>query len=1415
MSTVEFVQHLHSLGVVLTAAGGRLRCSAPKDALTGPLRAELARRKQEILSALTVCRDDTEPLVITPVPREAALPLAVPQERIWFLHQLNPRSSAYTIAPSVRVRGRLSMAAFQRAWDDLVARHEILRTRFPFVNGEPVQFIEPPSPVHIDEIDLCHLPDDERESIALQRAVEEIEKPFDLERGPVFRVVLLRLAAEDHLLVTAIHHIVSDQWSMGVMGRELMELYQARLGARSPRLPELPFQYGDYAYWHREWLNGPRLQGQLSYWKKQLAALKPQELPSDRPRGAGQSNLGARGTLLLPPALLRSLRRFGSEERASLFMVLMAAFKVVMARYTGQDDLAVGVPIANRTVTHVEGLIGTFVNTLVLRTDVSGNPSLREVLARVRQTALDAFANQDLSFERLVSELHLERDVNRPPLFQVLFNVQNAPVDPVRMADLDVTPTRLPRRSAQFDLTISIDTELEGRIGYAYNPALFDRETIEDLFRHFGTVLDQMVRDPEVHVASLDLMSVAERDKVLHTWNQTRRPLVPDETVVTLFARQVAERPDAVAVECNGERLTYRSLDERANRLASYLQARGAGPESLIGICLDRSVDLVVALLAVLKSGAAYLPLDPAFPAERLAFMVADSQARLLLTEKHLSHLLPASGASVICLGAGAAVEGDDDPVEVVEVVDVAPPVATSDRLAYVLYTSGSTGRPKGVQITHRSLTNFLQSMQREPGLSADDRVLSVTTLSFDIAGLELYLPLITGARLRLATRAEATDPATLAGAIEAGAITLMQATPATWRMLLDHGWKGREGLTILCGGEAMVRDLANRLLTRARAVWNMYGPTETTIWSTIERVTPGDDPVSIGRPIANTEMYVLDERLQPVPVGVPGELVIGGDGVARGYLNRPDLTAERFVPDPFTGRPGARLYRTGDLARFRRDGRLECLGRLDQQVKVRGFRIELGEIESVLAGHDSVTNAAVTLRRDRHGEATLVGYVVPVAGTEADMDGLRRHLRDRLPSYMVPSHLVAVDALPLTPNGKIDRAALPAPAPQLAAAADMSTASPVEKTIAGIWSDVLGVPVVGLDDDFFDLGGHSLLAVRLMARIETAFEKKIALATLFDARTVRQLAEVVQGRKAESRWVSLVPVQSEGTKPPFFCVHGVGGEVLAYSALAGHMAPDQPFVAFRASGYDGVSKPLHTIEEQAALYIREMTAYQPEGPYYIGGYSHGGRVALEMALQLEKIGKEVGFLGIMDTTPCPVRHGSLIYLARWLRNLPLWLWYDGRRTSRRGNLDRLRRARQAWRRRVLHSVRSRGVANGERQQTREIGEMMDVERLPEAIRRMYQLDYEAFIAYRPSAKCASVTVFRSQGQPLFGGHEPDLGWGKVTRGSVTVRHIAGNHSSILSEPVVQQLATKLRAALSEAQLVAEKKKQAIIRSTP
>jgi amino acid adenylation domain-containing protein len=1075
----DLVSYLEAEGVVLTADGDRLRCSAPRGTLTPELREQIARHKSALLALLQGRARGDDALVVRPAPSDREILLAVPQERMWFLQQLDPDGVAYNISGATWISGSLSREAMQHAWTLMIRDHASLRTTFPLIDGTPVQRVAPPAEAVVRERDVRGLPEADREAAALAFALEQANAAFDLDRGPLLRLGLVRLAEERYLATVCVHHAVADQWSMGLLGAEFAERYAAFVSGRAPTVRDPSVAYRDFAYWHRLWMDGPRLQGQLAYWRQRLAGLHVTELPADRPRVGYTGGQGRYGVVPLAPALLGRLRQLAASERATLFMVLVAAFKVVMNRYTGQTDLAVGTPIANRTARELEDVVGTFVNTLVFRTDVSGDPTFRELLGRVRETALGAYTNQDLPFDRLVRELQPDRGTNRPPFFQVLFNVQNAPFRRLELPGLQVEVFPLPKRSTQFDLTISIDPQVGHRIVYAYSAALFDAGTIERFFDHYLTVLEAVARDPDARIDAIEMMSAAERRTILHDWNATAQPFPAGDTVVDLFARQAAATPSAPAVVCAGETLDYAALDDRAGRLAGYLRAAGAGPGTLIGLCLDRSPDMVAALLAVLQTGAAYVPLDPAFPPERLRFMLRDSRAAIVVTDSGLRDLVSTdTDARVVCLDTEAGAIGTADRVE--------PGLARADALAYVLYTSGSTGQPKGVEITHGALANFLLSMQREPGLTPADRLLSVTTLSFDIAGLEIYLPLVTGARVVLATRDEATDPARLAALIEAQSATVLQATPATWRMLLDDGWAGRPDLKILCGGEALSRELADRLLASGREVWNMYGPTETTIWSTIARVESGDGPVSIGRPIANTEVYVLDAALRPVPVGVPGELCIGGAGVARGYLGRAELTAARFVADPFSGRAGARLYRTGDLARFRADGRLECLGRIDHQVKIRGFRVELGEIESVLAAHPAIRQAVTAVRDGSGGDKRLVAYVVYEPDQTATVSELRKHAKASLPDYMVPSFFVELSALPLTANGKVDRRALPDPMGAAPAGAEPEPPrTPVERRVAEIWQAALGVPAVGLKDNFFDIGGHSLLSMQVIAHIE------------------------------------------------------------------------------------------------------------------------------------------------------------------------------------------------------------------------------------------------------------------------------------------------------------------------------------------
>lgn len=901
------------------------------------------------------------------------------------------------------------------------------------------------------------------------------------------------------------HHIIFDGWSFGVVQKEVAALYKAFSSGEPSPLPDLPIQYADYAVWQRQWLQGEVLESQLSYWKRHLAgAPAVLELPTDRPRPAVQTFAGRVLTFTLPKALLASLRSLSRREGVTLFMTLLAAFKVLLSRHTGQQDIVVGSPIANRTRVEVEGLIGFFVNTLVLRTDLSRSPTFREVLKRVREVTLGAYSHQDLPFEKLVEELRPERDLSHTPLFQALFVLQNAPMSPPELAGVSLQPYQVRRDTSMFDLSLFLYETEEGLyVAAEYNTDLFEAATIERMASHYRTLLEGVAADTGQPITSLPLLQEAERRQLLVEWNDTASEYPREQRLHQLIEAQVEKTPEAVAVVFEGQQVSYAALNRRANQLAHHLRRLGVGSEVLVGLCMERSVEMVVALLGILKAGGTYVPLDPEFPRERVAFMLADSAAPLLVTQQRLLPELPAHRAQVLCLDT-------DWPSIARESSDNLTPLGNPEQLAYVLYTSGSTGQPKGVQIPHRALVNFLASMQQQPGISEKDVLLAVTTLSFDIAGLELYLPLTAGARVVIASRETASDGQALGEAIERSAATIMQATPATWQLLLAAGWAGQPHLKVLCGGEALPLDLAQQLLSRCGQLWNLYGPTETTIWSTISQVTAVEEKISIGRPIANTEIYILDEQRQPVPAGVPGELCIGGDGLARGYLNRPELTAEKFIAHPFSSAPGARLYRTGDLARYWSDGRIEHLGRLDFQVKLRGFRIELGEIEAVLRQHEAVAEAVVVAREDRIGEKRLVAYVVAQGKAEPSTGELRNHLHTKLPDYMIPSSFVCLPSLPLTPNGKVDRRALPTPeAGQMESKESyVAPRTQTEETLAGIWAQLLDRKQVGIHDNFFDLGGHSLLATRVVSHIRGALHVDVPLRLLFEFPTVSKLAE-------------------------------------------------------------------------------------------------------------------------------------------------------------------------------------------------------------------------------------------------------------------------------------------------------------------
>jgi len=1185
-------------------------------------------------------------------------PASSAQWRLWLLDQLEPGSPAYNMAAMLQLPAALDPAALRRSLEALVRRHESLRTTFIAVGGQPMQAIAPEAGVKIPlpVVDLRDLPAEEREEVVRRLRREEARRPFDLARGPLLRAALLHQGAQGYVLLLSIHHIIADEWSMGVLLGDLAALYNAAVAGVPAPLPELPIQYADYAQWQREALEGEALEEQRAYWRRQLAGTPDAlELPTDRPRPPQQSFEGITYGFEVPASIEAGLRRLGRQERATLFMTLLAAFQALLHRYTGRDDIVVGSPVAGRTQPELEGLIGLFINMLVLRGDLAGDPTFRELLGRARGMALDAYDHQDVPFEHLVEELRPARDPSRNPLFQVMFVLQNAPTAAVELAGAPLQQEWADTGTAKVDLTLYVvETEDGGLRGLLeYNTDLFEEATIARMAEHFRTLLEGIAADPDRRLSALPLLTEVERRQLLVDWNSTVAPL-PEATLPALVAAQAARTPDAVAVVCADEELTYAALEGRADRLARRLRELGVGPDVLVGLYTERSLAMVVGLLGILKAGGAYVPLDPSFPVERLAFMAADAALPVLVTQAALVGRLPAHAARVVLLD-----DPDPDPDAAAGDAGDAGGGATLDDLAYVLYTSGSTGHPKGVQIPHRALVNFLASMRRAPGLTAADTLLAVTTLSFDIAGLELYLPLIVGARLVVAGRDVAVDGAALAATLTRTGATVMQATPATWRLLLDAGWQGDPRLTALCGGEALPGELAARLRPRVGALWNMYGPTETTIWSTIQEVAEpvgaAGEVVPIGRPIANTQTYVLDGHMRPVPVGVPGELCIGGAGLARGYLGRPALTAERFVPDPFATAPGARLYKTGDRARYRPDGTLEYLGRLDNQVKVRGYRIELGEVEATLAAHPAVRQAVVTVREDTPGDARLVAYVVPEPGGAPAAEELRALLRERLPAYMVPSAFVALAAFPLTPNGKVDRRALPAPDAAQPADTDAGAAAQgdlmfgpgpeqsylltIHHQLIAIWEELLNVCPIGVNDDFFELGGHSLLAARLVDRIEQATGKKIPLATLFAGATIQHLVEALLLSDDHAAHIPLIEVQAGGSKRPFFFLHGdLGGGGFYCRALARALGPEQPFYALEPYRLADREAP-HTVEAMATAYIEAARSVQPQGPYQLGGLCNGGLVAFEMARQLRAAGQAVDLLVLLDAGLAGRRH--------------------------------------------------------------------------------------------------------------------------------------------------------------------------------
>ena len=1054
--------------------------------------------------------------------RSEALPLSFNQQQFWLLDQVSPNRATYNVSTGLKIDGPLDLKKLQDVVDCLVDRHEILRTNVVTTTASAVQVISPSLSIPVRVADLSGLPAARAMSQRAAIFAEERDHIFDLSKGPLMRVRLLKFGDKQHELLITFHHIICDGWSINVLLRELTHLYLKNVDINA--LPQLSIQYADFAVWQRRWLEDEAIERQLNYWRRELAdAPTFLELPTDYSRPAIRTWEGGRVSARLPDELTESIRTLSRQENATLFTTLLAAFQTLLFRYSGQDDVVVGSPVAGRTMFETENLIGAFVNTLVLRGDLSGNPTFREVLDRVRQTVMSAFCHQDLPFERLVEELNPERRANRSPLFQVMFSYQNMPEPELAANGTKFKTIRVNSVAAKFDLTLEVDENAEGiSVSFEYAKDLFAAGTVDRMLGHFRNLLEAVVCDPESTIADIDLLMPRERNQLLIDWNRDRLEYPQSSCVHELIEAQAASTPDAAAVEAGGERFTYRELNARANQLAHYLIKRGVGPESMVGVSVDRSFEMVVAILGVLKTGAAYVPLDPTYPRDRIGFMIKDTAARVVITQSHLARNIDGD-AELICLDQDwPAIANENDANRMV--------AAFPSQVALVLYTSGSTGNPKGVMLEHRSLVNFATVARATYGIQATDRVLQFGSLSFDLSVEEMLIALTSGACLVLRTAEMISSAEDFLAQCEEWKLSVLDLPTVYWHELTDALSKQQLTLPpsvrlVIIGGEKASSDRVvawNRIVGDKVRLLNTYGPTETTIAVTLcdlckfaptelENISP------IGRPYPNANVFVLDAKLRPVPIGIPGELHIGGPGVARGYLNRPDLTAQKFIADPFSNDPSARLYKTGDVVRYHKDGNIEFLGRSDSQIKIRGFRVELEEIERVIRSHEAIENCVVIATEGDNKR--LVAYVITTDNSREPIADLRNSLKAKLPAYMVPAAFEVIEEFPLLSSGKINRRALPEPQfnrPATDATLELPT-TPLEEMLLGVWREVLKIDQIGINDNFFDLGGHSLLAARLVSNIRSVMEVELNMVDVFEAPTISSLAEMLYPRVAQT----------------------------------------------------------------------------------------------------------------------------------------------------------------------------------------------------------------------------------------------------------------------------------------------------------
>jgi amino acid adenylation domain-containing protein len=1323
---------------------------------------------------------------IRPAVNGNAPPLSFAQQQIWLHAQLVPGLPIYNEPVTLRRHGTLDVAALGRALSEIVRRHHAWRTTFVPVDGDPVQVVQPPVPVLIPQVDLSHINESEREAEARRLANEDALRPFDLSEGPLFRFLLVHFSDTDHRLFLTLHHIIFDGYSIyRVFLPELAALYAAFSEDRESPLLELPVQYPDYAAWEREWLsrNG-HLSSQLAYWRKHLQGNSPVQLPLDHRRPAIQSFRGAIHPVALSKEAADGLKWISRREGTTLFMTLLAAFAVLLQRYSSQDDVAIGTVSSGRKRSELEGLLGYFLNPLVLRNDLSGDPTFVELLRRTRNITLDALSNDDAPFTQVVNEVRPSRSLSVNPLFQVLLTLEPPLPETQQEWTVALTQSEADTGITKFDLCLELDDRPTGILGrFKYSTDLFDPETVARMAGHLTTLIESIVANPDQRISTFSLLTAPERQMISRQLSQPHAESAPDVCLHELVTRQCERTPDESSLTCGGRALTYRELDGRSNQLARYLQGLGIGPEVPVGLYFEPSSEMIVGILAVLKAGGVCVPLDPSYPVERLEYVVKDTQLRVFLTQKHLRPQVPAAaGAEIFCL------DSDWERAER-QSADVVHSGSKPENLAYLIYTSGSTGKPKGVEVTHRNLVHSTHARALYYGPTAG-RFLLLSSFAFDSSLAGIFGTLSRGGTLVLTSGPLQESLTRLHQIVAQNQVSELLCVPSLYALLLDQARPGDLDTVrvVIVAGESCPEELVKRhykLLPWA-TLFNEYGPTEAAVWSTVYKCSPDRTRrlVPIGRAIPNVQVHVLDPHLNPSPVGVPGELHVGGPGVARGYHNRPEETAKSFIPDPFSPTPSARLYKTGDLVRSLPDGNLEFLRRLDHQVKINGFRIELEEIEALISEFKGVRQVVAAVCAEKDGGSRLIAYVVPADLDQFHTENLRTFLSQKLPATMIPSEFVRLESLPLMPNGKVNRAALPVPDQSTSRVRFVEPEGPMESKLVEVWKAILGKTRIGITDNFFDLGGNSLLVAKLLLRIEQRFGKRLSLADIFQEPTIRQLAVMLDGQTTRRQHPAIVPIQPQGTRPPLFWVRG--GPL--FRPLANRLGPDQPMLGIHLPPDEAsrLSVP-YKLEEIAAALVTHVREVQPEGPYSLAGLCVNAVIAYEMARQLVAQGHEVALLAMVDgQNPAYYQnfsqesrgqlyfnkakfHWNRLRQCKWTE-LPKFFW------NRMEGIN-LRLSVLRWR---LHHA---------------LGLKVNEEQLRELDTIVHPSSY----LYRPKPYPQQAVFFQSTDWPEGRYWNFYESWDGLIAGGMTVHKIAGGHQSMFHENNVDALATLLRGYTNRA----------------